>query len=144
MSTHFQLYLKVVYLLVFLISGLQVPNVLNTIFARTIKGLQGLGEDSMLEQAFLEAINESSHGVPVLPGCRQSPVTHRSNILAICVLGSPQIVLRKNMTALRSLLVSLHRFFLVLFQAHLAIVVKGPKGIELLKSQDRQTPEGGR
>ena len=78
------------------------------------------------------------------PGCRQSPVTHRSNILAICVLGSPQIVLRKNMTALRSLLVSLHRFFLVLFQAHLAIVVKGPKGIELLESQDRQTPEGGR
>ena len=39
----------------------------------------------------------------------------------------PQIVLRKSMTALRSLLVGLHRFFLVLFKAHLAIVVKGPK-----------------
>lgn len=89
----------------------------------------------MLEQAFLEAINESSRGVPVLPGCRQSPVAHRSNIHAIRVLGNAQIVLRKSVTAIRSLsvtairslLVSLHRFFLVLFKAHLAIVVKGPK-----------------
>ena len=35
--------------------------------ARTIKGLQGLGEVPVLEQAFLEAINKSSHGVPVPP-----------------------------------------------------------------------------
>ena len=47
MSTHFQFLVKVVYL--FLISGLQVSNVLqNTVFAfrdsaRTIEGLQGLG-----------------------------------------------------------------------------------------------------
>ena len=120
--------LKIIFL--FVLSGrLQVFNEHITVFAphfssRTIHGLQGLSKGAMSEQAILKAHNEVCHGPLGPPRRRQSPVTHCSNIITIVCLHATKIVHRGQMATFCSFLPALERLFLVLFEAHLAVVVK--------------------
>ena len=87
-----------------------------------IEGLHCLGKVAVTKQAILKACNETDHGQFEPPRCRQSEVTHCSNILAI--LPPPNIVPRNQVTAFCSLFPVKLSHVIILVEARSAVVVR--------------------